>query len=50
MQFLWLMSYILPRQAQLLSSKPVLNVVLGSNTKHSQTFLNRNVSIIKNMY
>lgn len=44
------MSYVLPGQTQLLSSKPVLNVILGSNTKCSQTFLNRNVSVITNMY
>lgn len=30
---------ILPRQAQLLSCKPVLNVVFGSNTQLRQIFL-----------
>lgn len=39
---------ILPWQTQLLSVKPILNVIHGANTQLSQTFLQRNISLIKN--
>lgn len=40
---------ILPRQTQLLSSKPILFVIHGSNIHLSQSFLERDISEIENI-